>query len=192
MASRVLQVAANITAVGSVTPWLKLDAYQTPFNVALAVYFDQALAATLKVQYVVDDQSQTSERDVYFSQSGTTTVTVKDSGSQNLPGGPFGHGLLSNDIVFPVGSQAGIDSPLIGYPVTVVDQTTYTFIGPVSQTLVNQHMRVTSARVFDHQVLQGLTARAQSNIAYGTWMARLICTAFTTPGKAFLVSSQGK
>lgn len=192
MAARVLTAPANITGVGSVSSWIKFDYYQTPFNVDLAVYFDSALAATLAVQYVVDDQSQTSDRDVYFSQSGTTTVTVKDSGNQNLAGGPWGHGLLSNDIVFPVGSQAGIDSPLVGYPITVVDQFTYTFTAPMSQTIVNQHMRTTSARIFTHQVLQGLTARAQSNIAYSTWMARLICTAFTTPGKAFLVSMQGK
>lgn len=191
MAARVLQVAAAISAVGSVTPWIKHDYYQTPFNVDLAVYFDSVLSATLAVQVVADDQSQTSERLVTVSQAASTTATITDNGPP-LPGGPYGHGLLSGDIAFLVGSQVGIDSPLTGYVVTVTGVNTYTVVTPVNQTISGVIARVTSARVFTHQVLQALVARAQSNLAYSTWMSRIICTAFTTPGKAYLVALQGK
>lgn len=201
MASRIPQVAAAITAVGSVTPWLKHDYLQTPFNLSLSVYFDSALAATLAVQYVADDQSNTAERPVMLAQAASTTATITDYGPQDINGGPsnalwggpFGHGLLTGDVIFLAGTQCGVDSlPQIGYTVTVTSPTTYTVVTPVNQTVSGIQARVTSARVFTHQALQALAARANSNIAYPAWMSRIICTAFTTPGKAFLVALQGK
>jgi hypothetical protein len=199
MASRIQQVAVAVSAVGSVSPWLKHDYFQDPFNVTLAVFLDSVINATLSVQFAADDQSQTAERPVTISQSGTTTATVTDYGPSTINGGPanaawggpFGHGLLTGDVVFVVGSQAGIDSPFIGYPVTVTGANTYTFVAPVSQTGTFQ-ARVTSARVLTHSVLTGLTARAVSNYNAPVWMSRLICTAFTAAGKAFLVAMQGQ
>lgn len=197
MASRIQQVAAAITAIGSVTPWIKHSYFQSPFNVQLSVFFDLTLAATLAVQFVADDQSQTSERLVQVVQSASTTATITDNGPYTLNGGPanpantaFGHGLLSNDVVFLTGTQAGVDSSLQGYPVTVVNANQYTVVTPVNQT-INVQARATTARVLTHPTLNGLTARASQPYAGPVWMSRLICTAFTTGGKAYLVATQG-
>jgi len=198
MASRIQQVAVALTGANQFSPWIKHSYLQTPFNVTLATYFDEALAATLEVQYVVDDQSNTSERPVSISQSASTTATITDYGPTDINGGAanaaniaWGHGLNTGDVVFLAGSQAGIDSGTQGYIVTVTGQNTYTVVTPVNQTIANVQARVTSARVFTHPALTGLTARASSNYAWPVWMSRLYCTAFTTPGKAFLVALQG-
>jgi hypothetical protein len=200
MASRIFQVAAAISAVGSVTPWIKHDIGQSPFDVTLSVFFDSVISATLAVQYIADDQSPTSERNVSIVQAGSTTATVTDYGPQTINGapsnqswgGPFGHGLLTGDLVFLQGSQAGIDSnPQFGYPVTVTGANTYTVVTPVNQT-GNFQGRVTSGRLLTHPTLTALTARASGSYQFPVWMSRLICTAFTTPGKAFLVASQGR
>lgn len=200
MAARIQTVAVSVGAVGAVSPWIKHDYYQTPFNATLAAYFDSVIAATMAVQYVADDQSETSERNVLVSQTASTTATITDYGPYTINGGPanaawggpFGHGLLTGDQVWLNGSQAGIDSGMQSYSVTVTGVNTYTVVTTVSQTILNVSARVKSARVFTHPALTGLTARASSNYAYPVWMSRLICTAFTTPGKAFLVSIQGK
>ena len=188
-----------MAAAGSATPWIKHDIYQDPFNVTLSVFFDSVLAGTLAVQFVADDQSQTSERPVQVVQTASTTATITDYGPQNVNGGlanagwpgNFGHGLLTGDIVFLVGTGVGIDSALQGYPVTVTGVNAYTITTGISQT-VNVGGRVTSMRVLTHGTLTGLTARAAGNYGFPVWASRLIATAVTTPGKAYLVSTQGR
>lgn len=201
MASRIQQVAMSVAGVTSVSPWIKHDVGEAPFDVTLAVYFDSALAATLAVQYVADDQSATSERDVLVSQAASTTATVTDTGPYTINGGqsnagwggPYGHGLITGDVVFLYGSQAGIDSnPQVGYPVTVTGVNTYTVVTPVNQTITNVRAKTTSGRVLTHPSLTALTARASGNYGFPVWMSRLVCTAFTTPGKAYLVALQGR
>lgn len=195
MASRIQTVAANFTATTVVSPWIKHDYRQTPFNLSLAVYFDVLLAATLAVQLVVDDQSNTSERPVAVVQSASTTATVTDYGPDTINGapsnqawgGPFGHGLLSGDVVFLAGTQAGIDG---AYAVTVVDQHTYTITTLVNQTIAVQ-ARATTGRVFTHPSLTALVARATGNYGSPVWMSRLVCTAHTTTGVGYLVAIQG-
>jgi hypothetical protein len=200
MASRIQQVAAAITAIGSVTPWIKHDYYQCPFDVTLAAYWDSVLAATLSVQCVYDDQSETSERTVTVVQAGSTTATITDYGPSSINGGtanqggglPFGHGLITGDVVFLKGTQNGADSPpQTGYAVTVTGANTYTVVTSVSQTSTVV-ARVTSARILPAPTaLTAITARAQASLLAPCWMSRLICTAFTTGGKAFLVALQG-
>jgi len=200
MASRIQQVAMAVTGTSSVTPWIKHDIYQDPFNVTLSVYLDSVINATLAVQYIADDQSQTSERQVSISQSGTT-VTVTDYGPQtNINGapsnqnwgGPFGHGLLTGDLIWLAGSQSGVDATNSGIAVTVTGADTYTYTAGVSQTLTNVQARVTSGRILTHPSLTALTARATGNYGWPVWMSRLACTAFTSAGKAFLVAIQGR
>jgi hypothetical protein len=200
MAGRIGQVAAAITAIGSVTPWIKHDYYQTPFNVSLAAFYDSVLAASLEVQTVYDDQSQTSERAVTVVQAGSTTATITDYGPNTINGGlaasgtwggPFGHGLQTGDVVFLVGTQNGADSGFGGYTVTVTGVNTYTVTTLVSQTSTVQ-ARVTSARVIVPTGGAAFTARTVVSLTSPAWMSRLYCTAFTTGGKAYLVATQGK
>jgi hypothetical protein len=73
----------------------------------------------------------------------------------------------------------------------VTGANTYTAVTPVNQT-GNFQGRVTSGRLLTHPTLTALTARASGSYQFPVWMSRLICTAFTTPGKAFLVASQGR
>jgi hypothetical protein len=199
MASRIQQVAVNVTAIGSATPWIKHDIYQTPFNLTLTALWDSVLGATMGVQYISDDQSQTSERPVTVTQAGTTTATVTDYGPSTINGGPanaswggpFGHGLQTGDQVWLEGTQAGIDSGLQSYTVTVTSQTQYTITVPLSQT-INVSARVTSGRIFTHATLTGITARATGNYAFPVWASRAICTAFSSAGRFYLLATQGK
>jgi hypothetical protein len=202
MASRIQEVAVTVAAVGSVSPWIKHDIDQDPFDVTLSVFFDSVLNgdATLAVQYIADDQSRTGERPVRISAAGTTTVTVTDYGRWTINGGPanaswggpFGHGLLTGDVVWLEGTQLGIDSGLQPYTVTVTGVDTYTVTVGTALTFTNVQALVTSGRVLTHSTLTALTARATGSYIAPVWASRLICTAFTSGGVAYLVALQGR
>jgi hypothetical protein len=196
VAGRIQTVAVSFTAANQYSPWVKHDYYQDPFDVSLAVFFDTALEATLAVQYVLDDQSQTSQRPVTWSQT-TTTITVTDYGPTTINGGPsnagwggpFGHGLLAGDMVQLAGTQAGIDG--LYNVASVTNAHTYTLTTTVSQTSGGQGL-VTSGRVLTHSTLTALSARASGQYSAPVWMSRLTSTALTAAGVGFLVSMQGR
>jgi hypothetical protein len=193
MAGRIQEVAFNFTAANQFSEWIRHDYYQSPFCVSLGVFFDEALAATLSVQYALDDSSEGGTRPVAVSQS-TTVITVTDYGKQVITGlnpsalATLGHGLAVGDWVSLFGTGLGIDGE---YDVaSVTDAHTYTLTSAVSQS-GNAQAQVKSARVLLHDSLVGITARASGNYAYPVYMSRLFCTAFTSAGVGRLVAMQG-
>jgi len=193
MAGRIQEVAFNFTAANQFSEWIRHDYYQSPFCVALGVFFDEALAATLEVQYALDDSSEGGTRPVSISQT-TTVITVTDYGKQVITGlnpstlATSGHGLTAGDWVSLFGTGLGINGE---YDVaSVTNANVYTLTSTISQTASAQAL-VKSARVLPHDSLVGITARASGNYAYPVYMSRLFCTAFTTAGIGRLVAMQG-
>lgn len=196
MAGRIQQVAVSITAEDQASQWIKHDYFQCPFDVSLSVFYGTGLDATLEVQYIADDMSQSSSRQVLVSRS-STTITVVDDGPPLAYGNGLGHGLLEGDWVVISGSQGGVLDG--GYAVaSVTNATTYTLTSGTSGTVASSPANLVSGRVFTHATLKSLSARAQDG--YGSapfgnngpvWASRLYCTAYTDSGVASLVAVQG-
>lgn len=209
--SRIQQVAANITAAaatiglpGTVTPWLKFDYYEPPFNLSLLVSQDLAGANTLAIDYVLDDPSTAMEHLALISQA-TTVITVQESGPQ-IPvtqGGNLGHGLAIGDFVYLHESPGGIIDGVYSVA-TVTNATTYTLTGAVSQTVAGFNGKVATGKVItagaptaaggDNIIGAkgaGITTRASIPISNPIVAARLRCTTFAGAAVARLVAVQG-
>ncbi len=193
------QVVSNFTASGQVGPWLKLDYYETPFDLGLLIAYGTGLAATLAIDYVLDDFSQAAQRQVYASQT-TTVITVTDSGPI-LPasaGGGLGHCLAIGDAVELTGTPSGQADGI--YSVTsITSATVYTLTSLVSQSWASNAV-VASGRVLQGAAAGGVdgviktapvTARTSINVTCPIYAARLHVTAFTSGGLAALVAMQG-
>jgi len=209
--SRIQQVAANITAAaatiglpGTVTPWLKFDYYEPPFNLSLLVSQDLAGANTLAIDYVLDDPSTAMEHQALISQA-TTVITVQESGPQ-IPvsqGGNLGHGLAIGDFVYLHESPGGIIDGVYSVA-TVTNATTYTLTSSLNQTLAGFLGKVATGKVITAAAPTatggdniigakgaGITARAAIPVSNPIVAARLRCTTFAAPAVARLVAVQG-
>lgn len=171
-------------AAAGFSPWLPLDYTANWYGVGLYLGFssDQN-GITAKVQFTPNNPSG-DDYQVLLSQSGSTTVTVLDSG----PDGQ-GHNLNSNDSVFITGSQIGVDSSVpaaqprlvMPYQITVVDATHYTFVGPVSQTVSGVKAKARAMRVFDLASMTGITSpnRSTGYLNYPARAVRINNTGYT-------------
>lgn len=205
--ARIQQVAASITAAaaaigvpGTVTPWLKLDYYEEPFNLSLLISQDNAGANTLAIDYILDDNSSAMSHQALISQA-TTVITVQESGPP-IPvsqGGSLGHGLAVNDFVQINGSPGGVIDGIYSVA-TVTNATTYTLTGAVSQTiaafigLVQTGKSVTAGAAGDKIIGAsgaGITARTALQVLSPIVAARLRCTTFTAGAVARLLAVQG-
>jgi hypothetical protein len=200
--ARIQQSVTNFTANGQVGPWLKLDYYEMPFDLGLEIAYgtNQAgtlLAATLGVDYILDDMTNAASRAVTISQT-TTVITVTDFGPV-LPTGQLGHGLVAGDAVMLTGTPTGLADGI--YSVTTVTSgTVYTLTSGVSQTIASVGAQVVSGRVMQGAAAGGadgvikvapVTARTSINVICPIFAVRLHVTAFTTAGLGILVTMQG-
>lgn len=192
------QVVANITAIGSITPWLKHNYHERPFDLSLLVSFGSGLSATLALDYILDDMSNAAQRQVSISQT-TTTITVTDPGPiLPPPMNGLGHGLAVGDAVELTGTPGGVSDGIYAVA-TVTNATTYTLTA-VSATIAQQPAYVVSGRILTAAASGGadnivkvapVTARTSLVLASPIWASRLRCTAFTSSGVAALVALQG-
>jgi hypothetical protein len=197
---RIQQAVSNFTANGQVGPWLKFDFYETPFDLGLLVAYGFGLAATIGIDYILDDMSQASQRQVSISQA-ANTITVTDNGPNINAGlgGGLGHCLAVGDAVNLTGSSGGTADGLYSVA-TVTSGTVYTVTSPTSQALATSLANVASGRVLQGAAAGGVDgvikvapviARTSLNVTCPIWAARLHVTAFTAAGLAALVSMQG-
>jgi hypothetical protein len=174
-----------LSAAGN-TKWILHDTWQTPPAITLAGYVSNGATLTWAVQYTCDDLSLEPHQ-VLCSQSGTTTLTITDTGPQYWgTGNPGGHGLLTGDYVSLQNTGYGVDGE---YTVTVTSATQYTVTTVASPTFTGYAQAIV-ARVFTHATLTGQSARATGNYAFPVTASRLQITAFTS-GTAFLEVLQG-
>lgn len=205
--ARIQQVAANITAAaasigvpGTVTPWIKHDYYETPFDLSLLITQDNAGANTLAIDYVLGDNSSAMSHQALISQS-TTVITVQESGPP-IPvaqGGNLGHGLAIGDFVQIQGSPGGVIDGVYSVA-TVVSATSYTLTSSVSQTLVAflanvQTGQVVTAGSTGDKIIgasgAGITARTALPVTAPIIASRLRCTTFSAGAVARLIAVQG-
>jgi protein involved in polysaccharide export with SLBB domain len=155
-----------------------LDWQQRPFNVALlaSLSFDGVL--TYKVEYTPDNPQKVTP--CYITRSGTTaTMTLAAN-----------HGLSVGDSVTVINSG---DPNLNGtYPVASVPSAntlTYT-VAATGLTTALPQAGVVLMRVFPHDYMVNLTARADGNFAFPISACRVTVTAYTA-GSVTLEIMQG-
>lgn len=177
------QTEVSLSAAAK-SEWVLHDIYQTPPAISLIATLSSGAVLTYSVQGTGDNLSSDAARSINFSQT-TTTITVTDSGPLSRSGT---HGLSVNDYVALLG---GPDGALTEYSVaSVVNSTTYTVTSATSRT-ASGVAQVISARVFNHAVLNALTANAQNQWAYPVKGSRLVVSAYTS-GVASLTVLQGE
>lgn len=205
--ARIQQVAALITAAaatigipGTVTPWLKHDYYETPFDLSLLITQDGAGANTLAIDYILDDPSTAMAHQALISQA-TTVITVVESGPP-IPvaqGGNLGHGLEIGDYVYLQGSPGGIIDGVYSVA-TIVSTTSYTLTASASQTLAAflgnvQTGKVVTAGATGDKIVgasgAGITVRTALPVTAPIVASRLRCTTFAANAVARYVAVQG-
>lgn len=150
---------------GAVGPsaWIPLDYLQRPFNVALlASLSEDASGVTYKVEYTPDNPQENRNNGCYVTRSGAVaTVTVASP-----------HGLSAGD-------SAILESTLVGWDGTYVvasapTETTFTVAVANSGATIDQYVsRYVGMRVFPHDYMVALTAKADGNFAFPVMACRL-------------------
>lgn len=182
----------TVAAVGT-SSWVPINVQPYSFGVGLGVApWSTATGLTYTVQHSFDPPIQ---RPVSLVQTASTTVTVTDTGLDGL-----GHGLTTGDSVIIKGSGSAVtDSPVsasspntgagdVGWTVTVVNNTSYTYTAGSSQTYASNNAQLTSFRVWPHATLAAVSARLDGNYAFPPRMVRLNVTAITGGAVDLLVS----
>lgn len=157
--------------------WLPLDQYDTNSNVGLAVVLSSNKNLTYTVDYTYDNVLQQTVPTALTRSTTTATATIAN------------HGLSVNDYIGIRSAGAPFDGD---YAVaSVVDQNNVTFTvansGPTAAAL---GFFAVIARVFNHIVLAGLTASADSNFSTAVAACRLRISSYTA-GYADLIVRQG-
>lgn len=168
----------NTSQAGSTgaSPWVPLDMQQRPFNVALvaSLSFDGNL--TYSVQYTPDSPYRTTQ--CYITISGTT-ATVTFAAAHNL--------VVGDSITVLNSGDSAIDGV---HPVaSVPSATTLTYtVGTTTLTKALPPARALLQRVFSHDYMVNLTARADGNFQSPCWAVRVNVTAWTAGGVTLSVT----
>lgn len=167
------------------SPWVPIDYYESGFGIGLGFNVSSGATLTASVQHTFDD-TVVEQRPAVATQSGTT-ITVVDYGSNKALGN---HGLSVGDWVSLQGSQVGVDN---FYPVaSVVSATSYTLTSTITQTVtLGAGLKVSTANVYNHATLAGISTRQDGNYAFPPMAVRLIITSYTS-GVASLSIRQGQ
>lgn len=169
-------ITQRLTAAGF-GAWIPLDQYDTNSNVGLAVVLSSNGNLTYSVQYTYDTVLQ--PQNFQGLSRVTTTATL------NLTN----HGLSVGDYIGIRGCGAPFDGDFAVAAVTDQNNVTYACAnsGPTAAVPYGQCI---PARVFNHIVLAGLTATADSNFSTAVSACRLKITSYTA-GYADLIVRQG-
>lgn len=167
-------VSTRLSAAGF-SSWIPLNRYTTDFTVGLGVVFSSNGNLTCTVQHTFDDLFERTL--CALARSGTSLSVTKTN-----------HGLSAND-------WAQISSGTIWdgqYAVaSITDQNTFVVTVANSGATSGQGY-VQTARVFDHTVLAGLVASADSNYSAPPRACRLNVSVYTAGYVDLNVVSGGK
>ncbi len=170
-------------AVGA-SPWVPLDYLQRPFNVALAASLSEdASGITYSVEWTPDNPNPgRKESNPVVSLSRTTTVATLTLAKD--------HGLNTGDSVTVYGSgDANLDGTYAVASTPTTKSLTYTVANTGATAGANSTQAILM-RVFPHDFMAGLTARADGNIAFPVLAVRINNTAYTG-GSSTLQVTQG-
>jgi len=141
--------------------WIPLDMQQRPFNVALLASLSYNANLTYTVQFTPDNPFVTQYCSVAIS---GTTATVTYATAHNLNAGDSVTILNSGD--------SGIDG--VWQVASVPSATTLTYtVGATTLTASLPPCQAVNMRVFSHDTMQNLTARADGNFAFPVWAVRV-------------------
>lgn len=171
-----MRVSVTALAAGA-SPWAVLDWEQSPFNCSLFAALAFGTTLTYKVQSTPDKPNRPPTQ-VSLTRAGTVATVTHTA-----------HGLATGDATVIMGSG---DPNLDGQQptITVVDANTYTY--PVVNTGATVGAPATkdiTMRVFDHDTMTGLSARADGNYLFPVQACRLFVTAYTS-GSVELTATQ--
>jgi hypothetical protein len=160
-------------AAAGASPWIPLDYLQRPFNVALAVSLSEdASGITYTVEYTPDNPNPgRKESNPVVSLSRTTTVATLTLANN--------HGLVTGDSVTVYGSgDANLDGTYAVASTPTTKSLTYTVANTGATAGANSTQAVLM-KVFPHDFMAALTARADGNLAFPVMAVRLNNTAYT-------------
>jgi hypothetical protein len=165
-------ISVQVSGAPGISPWLLLDYLQRPFNVALMASLSAAAAGVgYRVEYTPDNPNQTraNTNNVVSLTRATTVATLTFTNPHNLVVGDsvvvFGSGdpnLEGNGSV----TVASVVSPTV---------LTYT-VANTGLAVASSYTRAIPLRVFPHDFMVALTAKADGNIAFPCWAVRLNVT----------------
>jgi hypothetical protein len=183
MRSPIKQTVTPTASGGAFGPWIPIDYLQRPFNVGVFVSLSQdASGITYSVEHSPDNPNPTklTANPVASLTRTTTTATLTFTNP---------HGLVTGDSVTVYNSG---DPNLDGtYTVTATSTTVVTYtVANTGATAGGPYTQAVPMRVFPHDFMAGLTARADGNYAFPVMAIRLHVTAWTA-GSATLELTQG-
>jgi hypothetical protein len=179
-----MRTRVSLTAPGN-TAWVPVSDYQNPFSVSLFVNIASSGTATYTVQHTPDDPQ--GIRQAAFTQAGGTTVTVTDAG----PDGSGHHLNVGDSVQCYSSGDPAIDGPQT--VATVVDSTHYTLtVVGATVTASPPTFRVVTMRVYPHQTLAALTAKANDNYAFPVRAIRLSASAVSGSVELEIIQGAGR
>jgi hypothetical protein len=182
MRSPIKQTVTPTAAGGAAGPWIPLDYLQRPFNVGLFVSLSEdASGITYTVEHSPDNPNNIKGNTVASLSRTTTVATLTMS---------LAHGLVTGDSVTIYNSgDANLDGTYAVASTPTATSLTYT-VANTGATAGSPYTQAVLMRVFPHDFMAGLTARADGNYAFPVMASRLHITAWTA-GSATLELTQG-
>lgn len=170
--------SVRVSAAGF-SDWVPLNRYSSAFGVGLGVVIPENATLTVTVQHTFDNL-YTKYTDFSASRV-TTTVTVTQ----------VNHGLKTGDWVKITNAGAPFDGEFAVASTADFDTFTYT-VADSGAASAGGNRVMQKARVFNHAVLAGLTASADSNYSQPPTATRLSCSAYTDGFADLMIVSGGK
>lgn len=177
-------ISVQVSGAPGISPWIVLDYQQRPFNVALMASLDAAASgATFKVEYTPDNPNQTraNTNNVVSLSRTTTTATLTFTNPHNLVAGDSVKVYNSGD--------ANLDGDRAVVSVTSPTVLTYTVANTGAATGAG-FTKAIPLRVFPHDFMVALSAKADGNFAFPCWACRLNVSALAA-GVVTLTVEQG-
>lgn len=182
-------VIVSLSAAGN-TPWVPLNYVQASFHVSLAVLLTSGATLTYSVQHTYDEPGDDGiRRDLSIARAATVATVTQTAHKLSVADSVMIDGTGSSQLDCQLDSQ---NRPIAWDVASVVDANNFTYtVANAGPAASGPNPRSKMLRVFNHSVLVGLTARADSNYNFPPQAVRLKITAYTG-GTADLIIAQGR
>lgn len=163
-------ISVSVSGAPGISPWVVLDYLQRPFNVALMASLSAAASGvTYKVEYTPDNpnQSRANTNNVVSLSRTTTVATLTFTNPHNL--------VIADSVVVFGSGDPNLDGTYQVASVTSPTALTYTVANTGAATGLNSAHAI-PLRVFPHDYMVALTAKADGNFAFPVWACRLNVT----------------
>lgn len=163
-------ISVQVSGAPGISAWIPLDYEQRPFDVALMASLDAAASGvTYKVEFTPDNPNQTraNTNNVVSLTRTTTVATLTFAKPHNL--------VVGDSVVVFNSGDPNLDGTFQVASVTSPTALTYT-VSNTGLTAQAGYARAIPLRVYPHDTMTGLSAKADGNFAFPCWACRLNVT----------------